>query len=137
MPQQYDNSGVVNLPKDIRSDVLAAIVALEAEGFYPGSDDISVDIKVVTLHDDWEIKAGWAGSLLHVTVSLGDRRWLLDLEDCEEDLLPTNRQLLETHPKILNTQLARLKQQKYERMMRAVAWVKAILDQKIIHEQTT
>lgn len=135
MTQQYDSSQTVNPLKDRSPNVLAAIKALESEGFYQGSDDIDLDFKIVTSHNDWEIKAGYTDALLYITVSLADgSRWLADLENCEDDLLPTNQQLLESHPKILDTQLTRIKQQKYERMMQSVAWVKAIIDRKIVQE---
>ena len=135
MNQQYDHPQTTNLSKDRSPDVLDAINALENEGFYQGSDDINLEFKVVTSHNEWEIKAGYTDTLLYITVTLGDdERWLADLENHEEELLPTNQQLLHSHPKILDAQLARIKQQKYERMMQAVAWVKAIIDRKIVQE---
>lgn len=128
MNKEYDQSQTKNLPLDRGSEVLAAIKALEDEGFYQGSDDIELDFKVCTLHNQWEIKAGYTDTLLYVTAALGDQLWLADLEECEDDILPTNQQLLEFHPKILDAQLARIKQLKYERMMQAIAWVKELIE---------
>lgn len=129
MTQQYDHSETVNPPLDRSPDVLAVIAELENKGFYQGSDDIELEFKVVTTHNDWEIKAGYTDTLLYLTVSLADgSRWLIDLEDCEDDLLPTNQQLLESNPKILDAQLAQIKQRKYERTMKSVSWVKALID---------
>ena len=131
MAQQYDQLQAKNLPLDRSPNVLAAIEALESEGFYQGSDDINLDFKTVTSHGEWEIKSGYTDSLLYVTVGLPDGgRWLIDMEDCEEDFLPTNQQLLVPHPKILEAQMARIKQRKYERMMQAIAWVKELLEVK-------
>lgn len=129
MNQQYDHLQTVNLSKDRSPDVLAAINALESEGFYQGSDDIDCDIKTVTSFNEWEIKAGYSDTCLYITVVLKDgSRWVA-LENCEEEF-PTYKQLLTGDPTALGEQLTAIKRKKYERMMQAISWVKELIAPK-------
>ncbi|MFB2983880.1 hypothetical protein [Microseira sp. BLCC-F43] len=127
MQQQYDNLETENLSKDRSPSLLATIAALEAEGFYQGTDDIQCDIVTVTTHGEWEIKVGYTDTYLYVTVSLQDgSRWLTDLKSCEDEF-PSYQELLTGDPKSLADRMAAIKQQKYERMMQAIAWMKELV----------